>query len=203
MARRFFVDHRVGIGPGFVFHFPEQADRRRGHPGGRQGGAHSDRCHIWVADHRPGRRGLGFHLSDRHPGGARPVRPAPENVQPPPGSVVLLFRPHAGGLDHVPRDLRLGTNRRVGDVGTVGRHLGHDEHRHGGLLYVDYQLEAGPDCDGRHPGASGRGGTVQEKDHRGIPQGAQDQLQDHRCLQREHHRRARGQVSLPGGGEPA
>ena len=69
-------------------------------------------------------------------------------------------------------------------------------------LHAADQLAAGADRAGDHPDPVLGGGPVQEAHPGAVPRGAQDQLEDHRRVQREHHRRAGGEGAGPRGRQP-
>ncbi len=137
---------------------------------------------------RAGLCGVRHGVLCRHPRRARAVRSAQEDVQPPPGALLLLLRPHAGGMDHGAGHLGLWPHLRPHHLGPHRRVLGAHEHHllHG--LHVPHRLEAGGDHLRHHPLPRRRGGAVQEPHRGGVPQGEEAQLEDHRRLQRKHHR---------------
>ena len=91
----------------------------------------------------------------------------------------------------------LGTRVRPGHLGHARFHLGRHEHPHLDDLHADHQLAAGADraCHSAHPAM--RRHPVPQAHPGPVSQGAQDELQDHRRLQRKHHRCARGQSPGP------
>ena len=181
MGRAWLPVHGYGrLGAGFVLHLPKRTHYRRRHHRQEHGGADADSHPVRRTDPGAGGVCLRLHLPGRHPGRAYSLRPAQVALPSPADAVAVVLQPDARGLDHQPRDVGHGPRGRAGDLGLARRDLVDIQHRHGAVLHVEDQLAVDADRDADRAGHHRGGDHLPAQDHRAVPRGAPDQLEDHR-----------------------
>ena len=151
--------------------------------------------HRRVCRRHPHADGLQLYLRLRRvqAGAVRRPRSQARELQPSADALVLLLQPEQRRLCPRARHVRYRPHCKHACMGVDGGCVVHCVSAAGNRDDVCAQLEAGAVRDGHCAGAGDLGRVFPEKTRLFSPPRARAELEDHRCVQRGHHRRENDQ----------